>query len=107
MWLLEKSKACTEMELCKRRMGREESYSKSCTAGIFVAPSIESSRVCRLQTQPNLDVQTGGFAAGGCVKLQAKRGEIMSEVVLWKSSMYQIHQNRTELSLMSICYIYL
>lgn len=63
------------MELSERKVGREESYSKSCIAGSFVAPSIESSRGCRLQTQPNLDVQTGGFSAGACVRLQAKKAE--------------------------------
>lgn len=36
---------------------REENYSKSCITGNFVAPSVESSRGCRLQAQLNLDLQ--------------------------------------------------
>lgn len=43
--------------------------------GSFIAPSTENFRGCRLQTQPSLGVQTGGFAAGACVKAQAKKAE--------------------------------
>lgn len=96
------------MELCKRRVGREESYSKSCITGSFLAPSIESSRGCRLQTQPNLDVQTGGFSAGACVRLQAEReGKLWVKWSYWSPQYIKIELKEVSCLYATLTWIYL